>query len=131
MTLTPDLRILFIREEQGDYTVAGVSKDVDVNGQTVQLGQLSSGLRISKLFETGDMSYRPYAAGRLLWNFDNPGELTVDGKYVSTDDVRTAVTLGMDANSDRMQFGIEGTYDGLFSGGDYSIGGKLSLGYRF
>jgi hypothetical protein len=80
---------------------------------------------------TDDMLLRPYVAGRLFWNIDNPGELTIDGEYISTDDVRGAVTLGLDASSDAMQFGIEGTYDGLFGDNDYAISGRLSFGYRF
>jgi outer membrane autotransporter protein len=131
VTVTPDIRFLYIREDQEDYTVSCVCKTVSVDGQTVELSQLSGGLRISRMIETDGMMFRPYAAGRLFWNIDNPGELTVDGEYVSTDDVRGAVTLGLDAGSDAMQFGIEGTYDGLFGDGDHAIGGRVSFGYRF
>ena len=130
VTLTPDIRFLYLREDQQDYTVECVCKNTDVDGQTVQLAQLSSGLRLSKLIEMNDTLFRPYAAGRLFWNIDNPGELTVDGEYVSTDEFRGALTIGFDANSERMQFGAEATYDGFFVD-DYAIGGKLSLGYRF
>ena len=129
--LTPDVRFLYMREDQDDYVIDCTCGINELDGQTVEMSQLSGGLRISQLIETTDMTYRPYAVGRLLWNIDNPGELTVDGEYISTDDVRGAVTVGVDASSDRLQFGIEGTYDGLFAGGDYAIGGKLSLGYRF
>lgn len=130
-SLTPDVRLLHIRENQENYMVRSALNTVDVNGNDVMLTQLSGGLRISRMIETDDMMFRPYAAGRLFWNIDNPGELTVDGEYVSTDDMRGAVTLGLDAGSDAMQFGLEGTYDGLFGDNDHAIGGRLSFGYRF
>jgi hypothetical protein len=130
-TLTPDVRLLHIRENQEDYRVRGSFNTVKVEGSDVILTQLSGGLRISRMFETEDMLIRPYAAGRLFWNIDNPGELTVDGEYVSTNDMRGAVTLGLDAGSDAMQFGLEGTYDGLFGDSDHAISGRLSFGYRF
>ena len=62
-----------------------------------------------------------------------PGQLSVqiNSEYVSTSDVRGAVTIGFDANSDNLQFGAEATYDGFFADGDYAFGGKLSLGYKF
>jgi hypothetical protein len=131
VTLTPDIRLLHIRENQEDYNVSGGGKTVDVDGNDVVLTQLSSGLRLSHLILTDDMMMRPYIAGRLFWNFDNPGELTIDGEYISTEDVRGAVTIGLDGGSDNMQFGIEGTYDGLFAEDDYAISGRLSFGYRF
>ena len=62
---------------------------------------------------------------------DNPGELTIDGEYIFTDDVRGAIKLGVDAGSDAIQFGIEGTYDGLFGDNDHALSGRLSFGYRF
>jgi uncharacterized repeat protein (TIGR01451 family) len=131
VTLTPDIRLLHIREDQEDYKVSGGGNTVDVDGNEVILTQLSSGLRLSHLMVTDDMLLRPYIAGRLFWNIDNPGELTIDGEYISTDDVRGAVTLGLDASSDALQFGIEGTYDGLFGDNDHAISGRLSFGYRF
>jgi uncharacterized repeat protein (TIGR01451 family) len=131
VTLTPDIRLLHIRENQEDYEVNGDGNSVDVDGNDVVLTQLSSGLRLSHLMVTDDMLLRPYIAGRLFWNIDNPGELTIDGEYISTDDVRGAVTLGLDGSSDVMQFGIEGTYDGLFGDNDHAISGRLSFGYRF
>ena len=131
VTLTPDIRFLYIREEQNSYAVTCVCKVTGVDGQTVQLAQLSGGLRISRLIEMDATMVRPYAAGRLFWNIDNPGELTADGDYISANDLRGAVTVGFDASSDRLQFGAEAAYDGLFADGDYAIGGKLSLGYKF
>jgi uncharacterized repeat protein (TIGR01451 family) len=138
MTLTPDLRFLYIREDQDDYTVDCVCGPTDVDGTSVELAQLSAGLRLSHAFETDGMKFRPYLAGRLFWNIENPGEmslvnpgeLTVDTQ-VSTDDAVTGmVTVGMDGGSDNMQFGIEGSYGGLF-GEDQSLAGRLSFGYRF
>jgi uncharacterized repeat protein (TIGR01451 family) len=138
MTLTPDLRFLYIREDQDDYTVNCVCGPTEVDGTSVELAQLSAGLRLSRVIETDTMKLRPYLAGRLFWNIENPGEmslvnpgeLTVDTEISDDNAVSGMVTVGMDGGSDNMQFGIEGSYSGLF-GEDQAIGGRISFGYRF
>ena len=60
----------------------------------------------------------------------NPGELTVDTEISDDNAVSGMVTVGMDGGNDRMQFGIEGSYSGLF-GEDSAVSGRLSFGYRF
>lgn len=131
LTVTPDLKVLYMREDYSAYDVDSALDSVEIGGNAVTLAQLSGGLRASHLIVTEMMLLRPYAAGRLFWNIDNPGELTVDGEYVSTEDFRGAVTLGIDASAAGMQFGLEGTYDGLFADNDTAIGGQLSFGYQF
>ena len=108
----------------------GNADAVDVSGNDVSLTQLSSGLRLAHLSQMDGFDMRSYIAGRLFWNIDDPGELTVDGQFISDDEMSASVTLGMDVRSEAMQFGIEGTYDGFFSE-DNAIGGRLSFGYQF
>jgi hypothetical protein len=137
--LTPDVRFLYIREDQSDYTVACVCGPTDVNGNTVELAQLSGGLRVSQLIAYDDHMIRPFISGRLSWNIGNPGEMVVlddntlaaRTEVYSDDPIRGMISIGLDGSSDNLQFGFEGSYDGIFSDGDHAFGGRVSLGYRF
>jgi hypothetical protein len=137
--LTPDIRFLYIREDQSDFIVNCICGPTEVDGQVVELGQLSGGLRLSQLIEADGLIARPFISGRLFWNIDNPGEMvvlddnTLDARtqQYATDDLRGMVSIGLDGSTDRFQFGFEANYDGLFGDDDYAYGGRVSFGYRF
>jgi outer membrane autotransporter protein len=130
-TLTPDLRFTYIRENQKGYSVTDGVTTVDVNGQQVDLGQLSVGLRAGHLMELDGANVRTYVAGRLFWDIENPDHLTLGGGEVSTDDLRAAITLGLDVATERSRFGLEATYDGLLSNDLDAIGGRVSWTHQF
>jgi len=129
--LTPDLQFIYIWDEQQDYSVSDGVDVVDVDGQLVRLGQLSSGLKVAPKMDADGTEIWPYLGGRLFWDFDNPGTLEIDGGTVSADEVRAAVSLGVDAGTQDTQINIEVTYDGLFTDDYESIGGRLAIGHRF
>ncbi len=130
-SLTPDLRFTYIRENQKGYSVTDGVTTVDVNGQQVDLGQLSVGLKASHLTELDGANVRTYVAGRLFWDIENPGHLTLGGGEVSTDDLRAAITLGLDVATESSRLGLEATYDGLLSDDLDAIGGRVSWTHQF
>ncbi len=130
-TLTPDVQFIYLREEQGGYSVENNSSYVHVNGNDLDLGQLSSGLKVSYHTSWDGASLQPFVGGRLFWNFDNPDQLLVDGSVISTNDLRAAVSLGVDMQSKSTLFGVEATYDGLFTDELSSFGVKLSFSHSF
>ena len=67
----------------------------------------------------------------MFWDFDNPGGLEIDGDTVSTEDIRAAISLGVDVSTEDTQISVEATYDGLFTTDYESIGGRVTIGHRF
>jgi hypothetical protein len=130
-TLTPDVRFLYLREDQDDYSVQNGGTSVNVDGETVTLAQLSSGLRVTHAAQFESFDVRSYVGGRLFWNIDDPGELTIDGNYVSDEEFSAELSSGLEMKSDAFMFGVEGTYNGLFDAEDYAVSGSVRFGYQF
>ena len=130
-TFTPDLRLLVARERQHRYRVTDGLTEVAVRGRDAELGQLSLGLKVSHDVAIDQQAVTPFVAGRVFWDFDNPGEIAIDGTLVSTGDLRAAVSLGLDYRGDRTRVSLEATYDGLTEPDYRSLSGKLGLEYRF
>ena len=73
-----------------------------------------------------------FIAGRVLWDFENPGFLNLDGTQASREAVRGQVSAGLNLRNDQGAFGISATYDGLGTGGDFeAISGKLMFSLQF
>jgi outer membrane autotransporter protein len=129
--LQPDVQFIYIWEDQQDFSVSDGITVVDVDGQDIKLGQLSTGLKVAHQFNADDAEIRPYVGGRLFWDFDNPGELEIDGSTTSTDEIRAAISLGLDVNTESTRISLEATYDGLFASDYDAIGGRLVFGHQF
>lgn len=131
-TLRPDITLFWLNEKQDNFTVAGPLGSIDVPAQTVELGQLSTGLNVSHAIQAERVVIEPFMAGRLIWNFENPGQGT--GASVNPgiiDDVHGAVSLGLNITGASTMLSVEANYDGLFADGVDTWGGKLMLSQQF
>ena len=130
-TVRPDVAIFWMREQQDDYKISNGTRTIAVNGQIVSLGEVSTGLNIARGFDADGLKIEPFVAGRFTWTFDSPGRMTALGSVIETDDARAAVSAGVNIYGEAGQFRFEATYDGLFSEGLDSWGGKLEFQHQF
>jgi len=92
----PQLGLNYFQEKQRAYRTQNGTK---VGSQSVALGNLSFGPEISRAawqqFE--DVTVRPFAALRGVWDFKSPSITHNDGNYVNTERVRARAEVGADA----------------------------------
>jgi hypothetical protein len=96
-TLSPEVSLAFMRERQEDYRVSNGISNIDVPGDTVDLGQL--GLAVMAEMPIGSGLYIAFAEPTLDWTFA--------GSQIARDDpltgslalgVRTGAVIGWDGS---------------------------------
>jgi Autotransporter beta-domain len=120
-----------MNEKQNSYNVGNGARIVQVSGQTVALGRLAAGMKVAYLGHIDDTEIQPFIGGRVLWDFENPGIMDVNGTVSTTDDVRAQISAGFNINQGNSQFSFETTYDGLGSNELQAITAKAMFAHQF
>ena len=129
--IAPEMSLIYMHENQDSYSVTDGVSTVLVAGQNVDLGRLAGGVTISYQGEIGDAALEPFVGGRLLWDFENPGLMTVGGALASRDELRPQFRAGFNIRNNASQFSLEATYDGLGSEGLKALTGKIMFNLSF
>jgi hypothetical protein len=130
--MSPEVTLLYMSEKQKAYTASnGLGGLVAVDGQTVNLGRLGAGLKVSRQMPWDDMTFEPYVRGRLLWDFDSPGKMDINGVVTAQKEFHTQVGAGFVLNSDNTTFSGEILYDGLGSKDLQALTAKAMFAYSF
>ncbi len=125
--IQPHVGLIYFREDIKGYTD---SDDIFIRGQTVALGRLTFGPKLSMRFEHENGTIiSPYIGARGIWDFEKAENIDVQtGLAVGTDDLRARIDAGMDI---KLPGGItihgEGFYDGIGTSDYEAIGGNLKL----
>jgi hypothetical protein len=130
-TLRPDVTVFWIKEKQGDYAVTNGARNISVNGGSTSLGQLSAGLSLSHLIERDVVAIQPFIEPRLIWTFDDPGRMSIDGKVSNTDDISASITLGLTLASPSTEMTFDASYETLINGDGDSWAGSVQFLHRF
>jgi Autotransporter beta-domain len=125
LRFAPDLKLFYMSENQENYTVFDqVGTPLAVNGVHVDMGQLSAGLNITYMGQTGDgLAFEPYIGARAMWEFDKAQS--------SDDEIRAALMTGFLLKSDNTAFGAQATWDGVGANGYEGLSGKLMFSHSF
>jgi hypothetical protein len=129
--ISPDLALIYMEERQDAYSVTDGANTIAVDGQNISLGRLTSGLKISYPAQMDDVELETFVSGRVLWDFDNPGLLNLDGTTTSRDDLRAAAGAGFALRHDGSSLSATATYDGIGTEGFEAIGVKLLFSQQF
>ncbi len=129
--IAPEMSLIYMHESQESYSVTDGVNTVLVGGQSVDLGRLAGGVTISYQGEIGDAALEPYVGTRLLWDFENPGLMTVGGALASRDELRPQFKAGVNIRANASQLSLEATYDGLGSEGLDALTGKIMFSHSF
>ncbi len=130
-SIAPEMSLIYMHENQDSYSVTDGINTVLVGGQSVDLGRLAGGITISYQGDIGDAEIEPFVGSRLLWDFENPGLMTVGGALASRDELRPQFRAGFNIRTNASQLSLEATYDGLGSEGLEALTGKFMLSHSF
>ena len=126
--VAPHVGVLYFQERQEAYID---SLSIDIPSQTVKLGRLTFGPKISTTITRKDgTTISPYLGIKGLWDFERTAivDLTTGLASESTDDVRARVDAGVRIRlPDGLTLNGEGFYDGLGAKDYKSYGGSIRL----
>ncbi len=126
--VAPHIGVLYFQERQEAYVD---SLSIDIPEQTVKLGRLSFGPKVSTTFQRKDgTSISPYLGIKGLWDFERSAivDLTTGLASESTDDLRARVDAGITIRlPDGLTLNGEGFYDGLGTQDYKSYGGSIRI----
>jgi hypothetical protein len=129
--LTTDLYLIYMEERQKDFRVSDGLSSVNIEGQDVKFGRLATGLKVSYLTEVHELDFESFIAGHLLWDFENPGLLSIDGTISPHEDARGKLSCGVTVRRNHSFLGLEGTYDGVGSTGLDAFTAKVMFSHEF
>lgn len=121
---TPSVGIAYAQEDQDRYTN---SAGTVVPSQTVSLGRVTFGPEVAYRMAAGGGTFiEPMASLKGLWDFDNEGNLVIDGIVASPDDFRGRFEGGVIVTvPGGLALRATGNYDGIGSGDFEAYGGEL------
>ncbi len=126
--VAPHIGVLYFQERQEAYVD---SLSIDIPEQTVKLGRLSFGPKVSTTFQRKDgTTISPYLGIKGLWDFERSAivDLTTGLASESTDDLRARVDAGITIRlPDGLTLNGEGFYDGLGTQDYKSYGGSIRI----
>ena len=131
LTISPEASVIYMHEGQNDYAVSNGINAVTVDGVNVSLGRLGIGTKISYLSELETVDVEPFIGGRILWDFENPGLMNLDGTIAAREDLRAQFSAGFNLRFEKSLFSLEATYDGLGSEGFEALTGKVMFSHEF
>ena len=130
--VAPHVGVVYFEEEQKAYTD---SNGVRIGSQTVELGRLTFGPKISTSFKRRDgTTIAPFVALQGIWDFKRTDlvDLNTGLAITGTDELRARAEAGL---SVRLPQGLsitgEGFYDGIGANGYNAYGGSLKVGVPF
>ncbi len=129
--LRPGATLFWMKEFQDDYTVASGAHRIDINGASASLGQLSAGLNLSRFIAHDQMSIEPFIEPRLIWTFDDPGRMALDGTRSSQNDASASVTVGINVIGKQTQFSLDAAFESALSGGGTAWSGGIQFLHHF
>ena len=131
-TITPEVSVAYVREQQDDYSVSDGGNTVAVEGQTMSLGRIAAGPEITYRYDAGAVELLPYARLQVLWDFDHEGAVELGGNVASAEDLRGAARLGLNVRSPEGLWGRVGfTYDGIGAADFEALGVEAELNIPF
>jgi hypothetical protein len=130
-TLRPDITVFWLNENQDDYAVISGARNIAVDGISTSLGQLSAGLNLSHLVERDTVAIQPFIEPRLIWTFDDPGRMSLDGNVSNADDMSASITLGLTLASPSTEMTFDASYETLINGDGDSWAGSVQFLHRF
>ncbi len=126
--VAPHIGVLYFQERQEAYVD---SLSIDIPEQTVKLGRLSFGPKVSTTFQRRDgTTISPYLGIKGLWDFERSAivDLTTGLASEGTDDLRARVDTGITIRlPDGLTLNGEGFYDGLGTQDYKSYGGSIRI----
>ncbi len=127
LRFAPHLALIYFEETQDAYTD---SLDVYIFGQTVRLGRLTFGPKVSGHYRFNDgLVIAPHIGVTGIWDFEAPKIVNIGtGKSVGEEGLRARVDAGLALQmTDGIALNGEAFYDGLGADDFESYGGSLKL----
>ncbi len=125
---SPHVRVIYFEEEQKAYRD---SLGVFIPGQTISLGRLTFGPKVSTSFKTADGSVMsPHLSITGIWDFDKAETVDIATGLAagSDDDLRTRVDAGVAVRMlNGWSLNGEGFYDGIGADDLEAYGGSVTL----
>lgn len=121
--ITPEIAAVYGQDQQADFTVSNGFNLVNVSGQTVDLGRLAASVNLTYLGKFNDLAVEPFIGAKINWNFESSAS--------SSQDLRGALSAGLNIHSHNNQLSLSVTYDGLGTGNYESASAKLSFSHQF
>ena len=130
--VAPHVGVIYFEEEQKAYTDSNGNL---IGAQTVELGRLTFGPKVSTSFSRPDgTTIAPFVAVQGIWDFKRTDQVNIDTGFAvtGTDKVRARAEAGL---SVRLPQGVsitgEGFYDGIGADGYNAFGGSVKVGVPF
>ena len=123
--LAPHISVLYFEEEQDGFTN---SQNVFIPGQTVDLGRVTFGPKISTTFNTDDGTViSPHLVLKGIWDFEQAEIVDLaTGLTAGSDDFRGRVEGGVSAQlANGWRLSGEGYYDGIGADDFDAYGGSV------
>ncbi|MGB7431086.1 MAG: Ig-like domain-containing protein [Ahrensia sp.] len=132
-SVAPQLSLTYISEQQYAYTD---SNNITISEQTVELGQLAFGPKVSRLFEMANgVRINPSVGIKGIWDFKDTGILDIETGAVSNgngEDLRARLDLGFDIDfANGANLGFAAYYDGIGDNDSEGYGGSAKARIPF
>lgn len=129
--LNPQAAVIYFKEESEAYQD---SLGITINGQTVSLGRVTFGPRLSRSFKTqSGLELSPGLSVKGIWDFDTPGTMDLTtGLFSGEDAFRSRIEAEFIARlTSGTQLSFDGFYDGIGSRGFEAYGVKFGMRFDF
>lgn len=132
-TVAPQVALTYIREKQHSYID---SNNILIGDQTVELGQLSFGPKISRSFQVENGTrLSPSISLKGIWDFRDTGILNIDTGTVSNgngSDLTARMDVGLDIDfAQGTTISLDAFYTGIGDSGNEGYGGSVNLNVPF